>query len=481
MDIIKRINDAVYGVVGGVPMIIVLLAAGLFCTVMLRGIQFRRFWLSMKNTFAKLFSKDAGKTGAMTPFQAMCTALASTVGTGNIAGVAGAIALGGPGAIFWMWVSALLGMATKYAEITLAIRFRERNERGDWVGGPMYYIKNGLGKHWKWLAFAFAAFCALASLGIGNMTQINTISASMRNVMAYFVPSTSEYAFLINLTIGIIVAVLVSLVLIGGMKRIGAVTEKMIPLMSLMYIVGALVVVGVNYSRIGDAFMMIFEGAFNPQAICGGVVGMTIIKTMEKGVGRGIFSNEAGLGSAPIAHASADTDSPVKQGLFGIFEVFIDTIVICTLTALTILTSGIVIPYGIGAGAELTTAAFSTVMGNAISGIFMAVAIALFALSTILGWGLYGGRCFEFMFGTRSMKIYYIIYIAAIVLGAVTELELVWSISDTLNCFMAIPNLIGVIALSGTVRRLTVDYFKKKNDITPPNDGKDAGVTTASK
>lgn len=465
MEIVKKVNDAIYSVVGGIPMIVILLATGLFCTFVLKGVQFTKFGLSMKNTIARLFSKTEAKDGTMTPFQALCTALASTVGTGNIAGVAGAIAIGGPGAIFWMWVSALLGMATKYSEITLAIHYREKNPKGEWVGGPMYYIRNGLGKNWKWLAAIFAVCCSLACLGIGNMTQINTIAATFNSTLSHFVPALAKYTTLINIIIGVVVAALAALVLLGGMKRIGAVTEKMIPLMSAIYIIGALVVVGVNYKNILPAFGMIFEGAFNPSAVVGGVAGMTIMKTMTKGVGRGIFSNEAGLGSAPLAHASADTDSAVKQGLYGIFEVFIDTIVICTLTALTILTSGIAIPYGVGAGAELTTAAFASVMGDGISSIFMAVAVAMFAISTILGWALYGCRGVEFLFGTKANKYYYIFYIAMILVGAVTELELVWAISDTLNCLMAIPNLIAVIALSGVVAKLTREYFAKKKDI----------------
>lgn len=467
-DIITKVNDAIYSVVGGIPMIAILLATGLFCTIMLGGIQFRRFGTSIKSVFSKMFSKQKAADGSMTPFQAVCTALASTVGTGNIAGVAGAIALGGPGAVFWMWVSAILGMATKYSEITLAIKFREKNEKGEWVGGPMYYIKNGLSKKWMWLAYAFAAFCALAAFGTGNMTQVNTIASTINSAIQNFSPAAAESATIIALIIGAVVAVIVALVLFGGLKRIGKVTELLIPFMSVIFIVGGLVVVICNGSNVGSAFKSIFEGAFKPSAVCGGVVGMTIMKAMQKGIGRGIFSNEAGLGSAPIAHATADTDSPVKQGLFGVFEVFVDTILICTLTALIILTSGISIPYGVGAGAELTTSAMGTVFGGNITSIFMSVAVTLFALSTILGWALYGGRCVEFIFKKNiSVTIYYIVYIAVLLLGAAVKLDLVWAIAETLNCFMAIPNLVGVFALAGTVKKLTKEYFSKDKMLEP--------------
>ena len=254
MEIVKKVNDAIYSVVGGIPMIVILLATGLFCTFMLRGIQFRRFGLASKNALSKLFTKSEAKEGSMTPFQALCTALASTVGTGNIAGVAGAIAVGGPGAVFWMWVSALLGMATKYSEITHAIHYREKNANGEWVGGPMYYIKNGLGKHWKWLAVIFSVCCAFASLGIGNMTQINTMASTLNNALSHFIPAMAEYTMLVNIILGVVVAGLAALVLLGGMKRIGAVTEKMIPLMSAIYLIGAFVVIGVNYFSINQVF-----------------------------------------------------------------------------------------------------------------------------------------------------------------------------------------------------------------------------------
>ena len=462
MDFISEINAVIYRIVGGLPMISVLLATGLFCTVTLKGLQFTKLGIAMKNALSKFFDRSKAGEGSLTPFQAVCTALASTLGTGSIAGVAGAIALGGPGAVFWMWISALFGMATKYAEITLAIRYRERNSKGDWVGGPMYYIKNGLGKGWKWLAVLFALFCMLASFGIGNMTQVNTIATSVSGAVTSFAPALSDDTQIIHVGVGILVAFLLGLILFGGLKRIGSVTEKLIPVMSVLYILGALTVVLLNYRAILPVFGMIFRGAFQPQAVCGGVAGMTIMTTLTRGVGRGIFTNEAGLGSAPIAHASADTDSPVRQGLFGIFEVFIASIVICTLTALTILTSGIGVPYGESCGADLTTSAFASVFGGKFAALFMAIAIALFALSTILGWSLYGACCAEFLFGKLGRMIYLPLYIAVSLLGAVAKLDLVWAISDTLNCFMAIPNLIAILLLGSKVRDMTNAFFDKE-------------------
>lgn len=462
-EIVAKINDAVYSVVGGVPIIVLLFAVGIFCTILSGAVQFRRLGKALKVPFEK--SGKGKEAGATTPFQSLCTALASTVGTGNIAGVAGAIAIGGPGAIFWMWVSALLGMATKYAEVVISMNYREKNEKGEWVGGPMYAIKNGLGKGWRWLAYVFAACCVLASLGIGNLSQVNTIALTFSNAVTYFAPAAAEYTTWINLAVGILCAIFVGLVVVGGLKRLSAVTEKMIPLMSIIYIVGALVVIGLNYQNILPAFGMIFKGAFNPSAVVGGVVGMTIMTTLTKGVGRGIFSNEAGLGSAPIAHASSSADSPVKQGLHGVFEVFVDTIVICTLSALLILTSGIAINYGSGAGAELATAAITSKLGGAFANVFMPVAVSMFALSTVFGWSLYGARSIEFLFGAKYVKFYKIAFSLIVVVGAVTELELVWALSDTFNMMMAIPNLISVLALSGVIAKLTKDYFAKKKDI----------------
>ncbi|MEG1683119.1 MAG: sodium:alanine symporter family protein [Oscillospiraceae bacterium] len=463
MELILSINGFVNGIVWGVPMMVLIVGAGIYFTIGTGFLQFRKFGYTMKNTIGKCFKKTEAKAGAVTPFQAMTTALAATVGTGNIAGVAGAIALGGPGAVFWMWVSALFGMATKFSEVTLAIHYRERNAQGDWVGGPMYYIKNGLGKKWTWLAVLFSLFGGLAAFGIGNMTQVNTIASSVSSAIVEFIPDANVKA--IALAVGIIVAVLAALVLLGGLKRIGAVTEKLVPFMAIIYIVGTLAVICTHISHIGTVFQSIFVGAFSPQAFVGGVVGITIGEAIKKGVGRGVFSNEAGLGSAPIAHAAADTDSAVRQGLFGIFEVFADTIVICTLTALTILMSGIPIAYGQAAGAELTISAFTTTFGGKASGIIVAIGITLFATSTILSWGLYGTRCAEFLFGSKAIKPYQILFILFIVVGATMNLATAWAIADTLNGLMAIPNLIALLALSGTVFKLTKEYFAKESPL----------------
>ena len=461
MEIVSKINDAVFSVVGGVPLITLLLVTGIFMTVRLKGLQFTKLGYVFKSIFSGLFGKKERVAGAVSPFQALCTALGSTVGTGSIAGVAGAIAIGGPGAVFWMWITAFIGMATKYSEITLAIRFREKNSKGIYVGGPMYYIRNGLGKKWVWLAWVFSISAIIASFGTGNMVQINTMVCSLDSLIVSFAPSAAGHTDAINLAAGIVVAVLSAIVLIGGVQRIGAVAEKMIPVMSIVYIVGMLGVILSNAGNIGPAFAMIFKGAFNPSSIGGGLAGTGILVAMRTGVSKGIFSNEAGLGSAPMAHASAGTKHGPKQGLYGIFEVFTATIVICTLTALTILTSGVPIGYGKAAGAELTSAAFASVFGQKASSVFMFLAVSMFALSSILGWSLYGKRSVEFILGTKSTVYYNLLYVIMIVVGAVTSMEFVWSFSETFNCIMAIPNLIAVLALSGTVTFLTAGYFGK--------------------
>ncbi len=397
----------------------------------------------------------------MTPFQAVCTALAGTVGTGNIAGVAGAIAIGGPGAVFWMWCSAFLGMCTKFAEVTLAVHFRERNSDGDWVGGPMYYIKNGLSKHWHWLAAAFSLFGVLTVFGTGNATQVNTIITSIDSALFSYGVLSESFAGTFNLIVGIVIAGLVALILLGGIKRIGTVTEKLVPFMALLYIILACGVVAINYRRIPEVFYSIVYGAFSPRSITGGAVG-TFFMSMKKGVSRGIFSNEAGLGTGSIAHACADTSDAVKQGLFGIFEVFTDTIVICTLTALVILCSGIPVSYGEAAGAELTIQGFVSIYGNWVT-IFTAIAMCSFAFSTILGWGLYGSRCIEFLFhSNKVIKPFMVVYSLVSIIGATIDLGLLWDIAETFNGLMAIPNLIALFLLSGTVVQLVREYFAKK-------------------
>ena len=456
MELIVKVNSFLNGIVMGWPGMILLVGTGVYYTIRCGGIQFKWFGYIMKNTIGKIFEKKEAGEGAVTPFQAVCTALAATVGTGNIAGVTGAIALGGPGAVFWMWISALFGMCTKFAEVTLAIHFRERNDKGDWVGGPMYYISKGLGKNWKWFGSLFALFGMLAAFGIGNMTQINSIVTSISGTINSFTPINVNTA---NLIIGIIVAIFCAIVLIGGLKRIGQVTEKLVPFMAVIYILSALIIFFAHIGNIGNVLRSIFVGAFTPSAVVGGAAGITISAAVKRGVGRGVFSNEAGLGSAPIAHAAADTDSAVRQGCFGVFEVFADTIVICTLTAFAVLMSGTPINFGQAAGADLTIAAFGTTFGR-VGGIIISVGLTLFATSTILSWCLYGTRCAEFLFKTtKIIKPYQVIFCLVIILGAVTELSLVWDIADTLNGLMAIPNLVGLLGLSPIVIKLTREYF----------------------
>ena len=469
---INEIVNYLNGIAWGPWMLILLVGTGIYLSARVGFIQFAKFGYVMKNTLGKLFKKQAAGEGEVTPFQALSTALAATVGTGNIAGVTGAIAVGGPGAVFWMWLSALFGMVTKYAEVVLAVRYRERNAKGEWVGGPMYYIKNGLGQKWSWLAVVFSVLGALAAFGIGNLTQVNTIAGSINNAIDAFGGNTAATSFTMfgqvipasSIVIGAVVAFIVALTLFGGVKRIGSVTERMVPVMAAIYILCALAVVFTNLGSVGKVFTMIFQGAFNAEAALGGAFGITIMTTIQKGVGRGVFSNEAGLGSAPIAHAATSETDPVKQGLYGIFEVFMDTIVICTLTALTLLCgveSGVEIVWGQSAGTELISAAFATVFGNQIASLIVAVGIALFALSTILSWSLYGTRCFEFLFKGKGVGVFQTVFVFMVVVGATLKLDLVWNIADTLNGFMAIPNLVALLGLSGVVIKLTKEHFAK--------------------
>ena len=457
---IEAVNSAVNNFIWGIPAMVCIIGVGLYLSFRTGFIQIRKFPYSIKNTLGRIFDKSEAADGSITPFQAVCTALAGTVGTGNIAGVAGAITIGGPGAVFWMWISALLGMCTKYSEVTLAVHFREKNSQGDWVGGPMYYIKNGLSKHWHWLAFLFSLFGVLTVFGTGNATQVNTIVTAIDSLMLNFNLASSGSLSTINLVIGIVIAIAVALILIGGIRRIGKVTETLVPFMALLYILLGLGVVILNIQQIPAVFQSIFEGAFHPAAFTGGMVG-TLFTSMKKGVSRGIFSNEAGLGTGSIAHATADTSQPVKQGLFGIFEVFTDTILICTLTALVILCSGIPIGFGADAGAELTISGFTSTYGNWIS-IFTAVALCCFAFSTIIGWGLYGARCIEFLFSSKVIKPFMLVYSLVAILGATVDLGMLWSIAETFNGLMAIPNLIALFLLSGTVVKLVKDYFHEK-------------------
>ena len=461
LSIVESINNVVNNFIWGVPAMICIIGVGLFLSIRTRFLQIRKFPYAMKVTLGRMLKKREASDGALTPFQAVCTARAATVGTGNVAGVAGAIAIGGPGAVFWMWVSALLGMCTKFFEVTLAVHFRETNAQGELVGGPMYYIKNGLSKHWQWLAYLFSAFGVLTVFGTGNATQVNTIVTAIDSALYNYDLVSEQSVGTLNLVLGVILAALIALILLGGIKRIGHVTEKLVPFMAVMYIVLALGVVLLHLNAVPQVFSAIITGAFRPAAVTGGAVGSFFL-SMKKGVSRGIFSNEAGLGTGSIAHACADTRKPVKQGFFGIFEVFVDTIVICTLTALVILCSGVTVGYGQAAGAELTISGFTATYGGWVS-IFTAIAMCCFAFSTILGWGLYGTRCIEFLFGSRVNKPFMVVYSLVAIVGATMNLGLMWSIAETFNGLMVIPNLVAVFLLSGVVVKLVKEYFAKEN------------------
>ena len=462
LNTISDINNSINSFIWGVPAMICIIGVGLLLSIRTRFLQIRKFPYAIAVTLGRMFRKNESRDGAITPFQAVCTALAATIGTGNIAGVAGALALGGPGAIFWMWCSALLGMCTKFAEVTLAVKYREVNKSGELVGGPMYYIKNGLSKKWHWLAGLYSVLGILTVFGTGNATQVNTITVAINEALINFNVLTEAQLPIAKLIIGIIIAVLVAMILLGGIKRIGNVTAKLVPFMALFYVVLAVGVIVLHIKQIPAVFISIFEGAFNPHAVTGGIVGSFFI-SMKKGVSRGIFSNEAGLGTGSIAHACADTQKPVKQGFFGIFEVFSDTIIVCTLTALVILCSGVSINYGEAAGAELTISGFTSTYGNWVS-IFTAIAMCCFAFSTVLGWGLYGQRCIEFLFSSAWTKPFLVVYSLVAIVGATMDLGLIWAISDTCNGLMVIPNLIVLLLLSGTVVKLVEEYFESEPD-----------------
>ncbi|MFA9424424.1 MAG: alanine/glycine:cation symporter family protein [Sedimentibacter sp.] len=445
MDTIMSINSYVNNIVWGPPILILIVGAGLFLSFKTGFFSIRKLGYILKNTLLKMFVKEQKGEGEVTAFQAVATALAATVGTGNIAGVATAIAAGGPGAIFWMWFAALLGMTTKFSEVVLAVNFREKTEDGRYVGGPMYYIKNGLG--WNWLAVIFAVFGALAAFGIGNMVQSNSVAAAL------------QASFNLSPWItGLVLAVVTALVIVGGIKRIGAFTEKLVPFMAAFYIISGLIIILIHIAEIPAAFGLIFSSAFTGKAAVGGFAGATMTQAIRFGIARGVFTNEAGLGSAPIAHAAATTDHPVRQGLWGVFEVFMDTIVICSITALAIITSGV---WSDGlTGSALTTAAFDATLPG--GGYIVSIGIVLFAFSTIIGWEYYGEKCFEYLLGPKSIMFYRIAWVPFVLIGAIGGLEFVWSLADTLNGLMAIPNLIGVLALSGTVFKLTKEFFAKE-------------------
>ena len=458
IEIITRVNQVVNNFIWGLPAMVCILGVGLLLSVRTNFLQIRKFPYAIKTTLGRVFRRKDASDGTMTPFQAVCTALAGTVGTGNIAGVAGAIAIGGPGAVFWMWCSALLGMCTKFAEVTLAVHYRERSDAGEWVGGPMYYIKNGLGKRWQFLAVLYSLFGVLTVFGTGNATQVNTITTAIDTALLEFHIVAENILPTLNLVIGILCAMLVAMVLLGGIKRIGSVSEKLVPFMALFYVILAAGVVLLNLPRLPYVIEEIFAGAFNPAAFTGGAIG-SLFLSMKNGVSRGIFSNEAGLGTGSIAHACADTRKPVKQGMFGIFEVFADTIVICTLTAMVILCSSVSVNYGTAAGAELTISGFTATYGGWAS-LFTAVALCCFAFSTIIGWGLYGSRFAAFLFKTdKIVKPFFVVYSFVAILGATLDLGILWGVADTFNGLMSIPNLIALFLLSGTVVKLANEYF----------------------
>ncbi|WP_373471380.1 alanine/glycine:cation symporter family protein [Carnobacterium alterfunditum] len=445
MDIFMEINETINGIVWGWPLLALILGTGIYLTVRTGFISFTKFSYVMKQTLFKMFAKKQKGEGEVTAFQAVATALAAAVGTGNIAGVGTAIAIGGPGAIFWMWLAAIFGMATKFGEVVLSIEYREKTEEGHFVGGPMYYLDKGANK--KWLGVLFAIFGTVATFGIGNMVQSNSVAASLK--------STFDIDPLVT---GIVLAIAVSLVTLGGIKKIGLVTSVLVPVMAAVYIAGGLIIIFLNIELVPAAFGVIFHDAFTGTAATGGFVGSTMAMTIRFGIARGVFTNEAGLGSAPIAHAAATTDHPVRQGLWGIFEVFIDTLVICTITALVIVMTG-VWETGLD-GAALTTVAFDK--GMPFGGKIVTFGLIFFAFSTLLGWSYYGERCMEYLFGPKSIVIYRLIFLPLIVVGAVGGLRVVWAIADTLNGLMALPNLIGLLLLSPVIARLTKEYFGKE-------------------
>ncbi len=456
-DWIENVIETVNGFVWGVPALLLIAGTGLYLSFGTGFVQLRQLGRALRSVLGKFFGKSGKEEGQVSPFQAVCTALAATVGTGNIAGVAGALALGGPGAIFWMWIAAFLGMAIKYAEVVLAVRFRQSDGQEGYVGGPMYFIRNGLGKKWRPLAVVYCVFGVIAAFGVGNTTQVSAVVSSVNSALNFLhwdAPGNS------NFIIGAVMAALVAIVLLGGAKRIGAVAEFLVPFMSISYILLCFGVFTVHFRQIPAAFAAIFQGAFSPRACTGGLIGSAFL-VLRTGFSRGTFTNEAGMGTASIAHAAADTPHPAEQGLFGIFEVFADTIVICTMTALVILCSGVPIPFGLETGAELTASAFVETYGGWVT-IFIAVALICFAFATILGWGLYGIRCAAFLFGSRGVRLFTVIHAATCIWGAVASPTLVWQLAEMVNGLMSIPNLLAVWLLCPVVFRLTKEWFGEK-------------------
>ncbi len=449
MEILETVN----GIIWGIPTLLLILGVGLYLSIRTGFAQITLFPRAMKKFAAQLRGDPQGGSS----YQALCTALAATVGTGNIAGVAGAIAIGGPGAIFWMWLCALVGMGTKYAEATLAVRYREKNEKGEWVGGPMYMIRRGMGPKWTWLGGLYCFFGVVAAFGVGNATQINAVISGVNSTLEAFGGAETQLG---NLLIGALLALLITMILLGGARRIGTIAEGLVPFASVMYLILCLGVLLVKWETIPGAFRSIFAGAFTPMAMTGGAVGSFFV-ALRIGASRGVFTNEAGMGTASIAHASAEVDHPAEQGLMGIMEVFLDTIVICTMTALVILCSEIPIPYGIDEGAALTVRAFTAVYGDWVT-VPIALALCCFAVATVLGWGLYGARCAQFLLGDHVWKRFVYLQAGAVILGAVLKTGTVWLLSETVNGLMAIPNLIALAVLCPELSRLTRQYRKKQ-------------------
>jgi len=453
MEFVTEFINNINGIVWGVPMLVMILGVGLFLTV---GLKFMPIF-NIGRAFRLLWSsRESDEKGEIPPFQALMTAMSATVGTGNIAGVATAVFIGGPGALFWMWLTALVGMATKFAEAVLAVKYREKDENGAFVGGPMYYIKNGMGEKWAWLGTLFALFGAVACFGIGNAVQSNSIAQVLE----------SNFSFS-PLIVGLIIMVLAGGVIIGGLKRVGRFAGAMVPIMAVAYILAGLAILLMNIGELGGAFALVFEYAFTPASAEGGFAGATVWMAIRFGVARGVFSNEAGLGSAPIAHASAQTDDPVRQGLIAMLGTFLDTLVICSITGLVIIISGEWT--GGESGAALTSAAFGEILPGWGS-YLVAVSLAVFAFTTIVGWSVYGERCAEYLFGAKAVMPFRVIFVLALPVGAMAELNFVWLLGDTLNAMMAIPNLIALAVLSPVVFSLTKAYFKRENAIKSAED-----------
>ncbi|MGD2245916.1 MAG: sodium:alanine symporter family protein [Candidatus Aminicenantes bacterium] len=439
LTVLTSIRDFVWGP----PLIILLVGTGIFLTIRLRGLQIRGLFHSLKLAFFKT-KEDDKEAGDISHFQALMTALAATVGTGNIAGVATAIVAGGPGALFWMWITGLFGMATKYAEAVLAIKFREKDKFGTMSGGPMYYISKGLG--WKWLGILFAVFASIAAFGIGNMVQSNSVAEAVNTSLG--IP---------HWVTGLLLATFTALVILGGIKSIAKVTQVLVPFMIFIYFMGALVILFLNASALPKIFATIFKSAFTPSAAVGGFLGAAVMQTIREGVARGIFSNESGLGSAPIAAAAARTPNPVKQALVSMTQTFIDTIVVCTMTGLVLLLSGL---WTSGpTGAELTTIAFNRSLPGGVGELIVSLGLIFFAYSTILGWSYYGEKSIEYLFSEKAVKIYRIVFVIFVAVGAMLELEIVWKVADIMNGLMAFPNLIGLIGLSTIIVAETNKYY----------------------